>query len=77
MMPLPGHNNTPSKGVSLALGIMPKQAAEGNAELRRHGITSAEFDPKTGLAHWSDKRGRDALLRLHNAIDNDGAHRKD
>jgi hypothetical protein len=76
-MPLPGHNNTPSKGESLALGCFPKQAKEFNEHLRKLGVTSAEFDPRTGYAKWEDKKGRDALLRWHDAIDNDGIHRKD
>ena len=75
-MPLPGHNNTPSKGVSLALGCLPKQAKELNEQLRRHGVTSAEFDPRTGYAQWTDKRGRDALLKMNDAIDNDGMNRR-
>jgi hypothetical protein len=74
----PGYNNTPSHGVSRALGrLNPKQAAEMNEHLRKQGVTSAEFQVGTGYGTWSDKKGRDALLKFHDAIDNDGINRKD
>lgn len=68
-------NNTPSQGESVALGCFAKDAAQATEFLRkRYGVTSAHFDPKTGKAVWSDKNGRNALLKYHNAIDTQGGY---
>lgn len=68
-------NNTPSNGQSIALGRLPKHAIQATEELRRlTGTTSAHFDPKTGNAVWTDKNGRNALLRYNGAIDQEAGY---
>lgn len=67
--------NTLSEGQSVALGRLPKHAVEETERLRKQmGVTSAYFDPKTGNAVWTDKRGRDALIQFSNAIDTDAGY---
>jgi hypothetical protein len=69
-------NNTPSNGESVALGCFKKDAIQATEFLRkRYGVTSAHFDPATGKAVWSDKNGRNALLKYHSAIDTQGGYR--
>lgn len=68
-------NNTPSRGESIALGRLPKHAIAETEKLRRlTGTTSAHFDPKTGNAVWTDKNGRNALLKFNGAIDTDAGY---
>jgi hypothetical protein len=68
-------NNTPSRGESIALGRLPKHAIEATEQLRSlTGVTSAHFDPKTGNAVWTDRNGRNALLRYNNAIDREAGY---
>ncbi len=68
-------NNTPSKGESVALGVSPGQAAAANEFIRkRYGVTSVGFDPRTGNAVWSDRNGRNALMKYHGAIDREAGY---
>jgi hypothetical protein len=69
-----GRKNTSQRGVSLSLGRLPKHAAEMNEALKKMGVTSAHIDPKTGYAHWEDKNGRNALLKISGAIDTQAGH---
>jgi hypothetical protein len=68
-------NNTPSNGRSVAIGCFKKDAEQATEQLRkRYGVTSAHFDPKTGEAVWSDKNGRNAILKYHGAIDREAGY---
>lgn len=67
--------NTPSNGRSVAIGCFKKDAEQATEHLRkRYGVTSAHFDPKTGEAVWSDRNGRNAILKYHGAIDSQGGY---
>jgi hypothetical protein len=66
---------TRHEGESVAMGRLPKHAAEATETLRKHyGVTSAYFDPKTGNAKWTDLRGRNALIQFNGAIDHDAGY---
>jgi hypothetical protein len=55
-----------------ALAVSPKQVAEANARLKRHGIVGA-YDP-TGNIHVPDRANRKKLLRLEGMHDNNGGY---
>jgi hypothetical protein len=64
-----GHRDR--KEHSITMAVQPEQAVQFNEMYRRHGITGAEHDVRTGLLH-ADSGAMNAVEKLRNYHNRDG-----
>lgn len=65
-----GHRDCKEHSISLA--VNPDQAAAFNELYRKHGITGAAHDPKTGILHMDTARTAHKIEQLRDAPNRDG-----
>lgn len=64
-----GHRDCKEHSISMA--VQPDQAAQFNELYRKHGITGAEHDVRTGILH-ADPRAMNAVEKLRGYHNRDG-----
>ena len=58
---------------SVSMGCTPKQAAKMNEHLKKHGITGAYYDMKTGNLHMESPKARKQCVKLSPYAQDEGA----